>query len=69
MMRRMSVTEVRRTALAKWMFRTGTPGRVLARKVGTSDATISRLKNGQDIDVSDEVREKIMSLTGLKRLD
>ena len=68
-MRRMSVTEIKRTRLAKWMFRNGVKGKDLAERVGTSPATISRLRNGEPIIVSDEVRQKILAATGLARLD
>ena len=65
----MTMTEVRRTALAKWMFKTGTSGRDLAKKAGTSEPTISRLKNGEPITVDESVRQRILSITGLRKLD
>lgn len=64
----MSVTELRRTPLAKWMFKNGVSGRELAALVGTSEPTISRLKTGAEIQVSDDTRRRLLEITGLKRL-
>ena len=67
-MRRMSVNEVTRTPLAKWMFRYGVSGKALSERTGVSMAIISRLKTGDDVRISQETREKILAVTGLKRL-
>lgn len=67
-MRRMSVNEVSRTPLAKWMFRYGVSGKSLSERTGVSMAIISRLKNGEDVRVSDDTRNRIKEVTGLKRL-
>lgn len=67
-MRRMSLNEVTRTPLAKWMFRFGVSGKQLSEKTGVSMAIISRLKTGSHVYMSEEIRNKILAVTGLKRL-
>jgi DNA-binding Xre family transcriptional regulator len=67
-MRRMSVNEVTRTPLAKWMFRFGVSGRELSNRTGVSEAIISRLKTGDEVRISEDTRSKILEATGLKRL-
>lgn len=67
-MRRMSLNEVTRTPLAKWMFRFGVSGKQLSEKTGVSMAIISRLKTGSHVYMSEETRNKILAVTGLKRL-
>ena len=67
-MRRMSLNEVTRTPLAKWMFRFGLPARQLSEKTGVSMAIISRLKTGSHVYMSEETRNRILTVTGLKRL-
>ena len=67
-MRRMSLNEVTRTPLAKWMFRVGVSGKQLSEKTGVSMAIISRLKTGSHVYMSEETRNRILTVTGLKRL-
>lgn len=67
-MRRMSLNEVTRTPLAKWMFRFGVSGKQLSEKTGVSMAIISRLKTGSHVYMSEETRNKILAVTGLQRL-
>lgn len=67
-MRRMSLNEVTRTPLAKWMFRFGVSGKQLSEKTGVSMAIISRLKTGSHVYMSEETRNRILTVTGLKRL-
>lgn len=64
----MSVNEITHTALAKWMFRYGVTGKALSEKTGVSMAIISRLKTGDDVKISQATRERILAVTGLKKL-
>lgn len=68
MLRRMTMTEIKHTPLAKWMFATGTTGRMLAAATGVSESTISRLRTGADVGVDESVIEAVKAYTGLKRL-
>ena len=64
----MTTHTIDRTPLARWMFEHGVTGRELALRAKISESTISRLRNGIDVEVDPESIKAVRRVTGLKKL-